>query len=100
MGAKVAAAGIRRQRRPPRDELQTIPGIGPAMAIDLRDLGIRRVTDLKGRDPERMYQRLIALRGAHQDRCVLYVFRCAVYFASTRSPRRDLLDWWRWKDPR
>jgi pathogenicity locus Cdd1 protein len=70
------------------------------MAVDLRDLGIRRVADLKGRDPERMYRRLIQLRGQHQDRCVLYVFRCAVYFASTRSPRRDLLDWWRWKDPR
>ena len=29
-----------------------------------------------------MYDRLIRLRGAHQDRCVLYVFRCAVYYAS------------------
>jgi len=47
-----------------------------------------------------MYRRLITLRGAHQDRCLLYVFRCAVYFASTPRPRRDLLDWWRWKDRR
>ncbi len=100
MGAKVAAAGARRQRGPSRDELRTIPGIGPAMAVDLRELGIRRVADLKGRDPERMYRRLIRLRGSHQDRCVLYVFRCAVYFASTPSPRRALLDWWNWKDPR
>lgn len=100
IGAKVAVAGARRQRRPGEDELQSIPGIGPAMAIDLRDLGIRRIADLVGKDPERMYRRLIALRGAHQDRCVLYVFRCAVYYASTPSPRRELLDWWRWKDPR
>jgi hypothetical protein len=96
-GAKVARGRPARQRRPP-DPLQEIPGIGPSMAIDLRDLGIRTVSDLKGRDPERMYQRLMQLRGGHQDRCVLYVFRCAVYYASTARPRRALLDWWKWKD--
>lgn len=74
--------------------------MGPSIARDLRDIGIRRIADLKGRDPERMYRRLISLRGAHQDRCLLYVFRCAVYFAGTPRPRRELLDWWRWKDPR
>jgi hypothetical protein len=68
------------------------------MAIDLRDLGISKVSDLKGRDPEKMYQRLMQLRGGHQDRCVLYVFRCAVYYASTPRPSRALLDWWKWKD--
>jgi hypothetical protein len=80
--------------------LQAIPGVGPSIARDLRELGIRRVADLKGRDPERMYRRLITLRRAHQDRCLLYVFRCAVYYASTPRPRRELLDWWRWKDQR
>jgi hypothetical protein len=68
------------------------------MAIDLRDLGITRVSDLQRRDPERMYRRLIELRGEHQDRCVLYVFRCAVYYASTTRPQKHLLDWWNWKD--
>lgn len=80
------------------DELQTIPGVGPSIARDLRDLGIRRVADLKGKDPERMYRRLITQRGEHQDRCLLYVFRCAVYYASTPNPRPQLLDWWHWKD--
>ncbi len=80
------------------DPLQVIPGVGPSIAIDLRELGIHQVSDLRGRSPEAMYDRLIALRGAHQDRCLLYVFRCAVYFASTARPRRVLLDWWRWKD--
>jgi len=98
--AKVATAGRRRQRPRAQDELQAIPGVGPSIAVDLRELGIRRVADLRGRDPERMYRRLIALRGEHQDRCLLYVFRCAVYFASTPRPRRELLDWWRWKDQR
>ncbi len=82
----------------PKDELQTIPGVGPSIAIDLRELGIRHVADLKGRDPEQMYQELIVRRGKHQDRCLLYVFRCAVYFARTRHPDPEKLKWWKWKD--
>lgn len=99
MVAKVAPA--RKGRQPAeKDPLRIIPGVGPSIAIDLRELGIREPADLKGKDPERMYRRLIQLRGAHQDRCLLYVFRSAVYFASTPNPRPDLLDWWRWKDRR
>lgn len=79
-------------------DLQTIPGVGPSIARDLQDLGIRRVTDLRGRDPERMYADLIARRGAAMDRCVLYVFRCAVYYAERRRHRPELLKWWNWKD--
>jgi DNA polymerase/3'-5' exonuclease PolX len=97
--AKVAPT--RKGRQPaPTDELRIIPGVGPSIAIDLRELGIRKVADLKGKDPERMYRRLIQLRGEHQDRCLLYVFRSAIYFASTANPRPELLDWWRWKDQR
>ena len=81
-----------------KDELQAIPGVGPSIAIDLRELGIRRVADLKGKDPEQMYREMIVRRGMHQDRCLLYVFRCAVYFASTRCPNPEKLKWWNWKD--
>lgn len=94
--AKVSQAGRSRQRD--AGDLRTIPGIGPSLAADLHDLGIYRVAQLKRRDPERLYRRLIALRGQHQDRCVLYAFRCAVYFASTPRPRADRLLWWNWKD--
>jgi hypothetical protein len=81
-----------------RDPLQRIPGVGPSIAQDLRDLGIRDVPDLRGRDPERLYARMNALRGVRQDPCLLYVFRCAVYFASTARPKPSLLNWWAWKD--
>jgi hypothetical protein len=87
-----------RIRRAP-DDLQTIPGVGPSLAQDLRELGIARVADLRGQDPEHLYARLIAQRGVHQDRCVLYVFRCAVYFAETAAPEPERLKWWHWKDP-
>jgi hypothetical protein len=33
-----------------------------------------------------------------QDRCLLYVFRCAVYYASTARPSPAKLRWWNWKD--
>ena len=68
------------------------------MAEDLRLLGIQRVADLRTRDPERMYRRLERLSGTRQDPCVLYVFRCAVYYARTARPRPELLKWWNWKD--
>jgi hypothetical protein len=81
-----------------KDPLQEIPGVGPSLARDLRELGYEQVRELEGEDPERMYASLIHLRGTHQDRCVLYVFRCAVYFASTNDPDPELLKWWSWKD--
>ena len=80
-----------------RDELQTLPGIGPSLAADLRALGVRRVADLRRRDPERLYTRLNQLRGARQDPCVLYAFRCAAYAARTARPRPELLKWRNWK---
>jgi hypothetical protein len=86
-------------RRPlKKDELHSIPGVGPSVAQDLRDLGIRAVADLRRLDPEELYERINILRGERQDRCLLYVFRCAVYFARTPRPKAELLKWWNWKD--
>jgi hypothetical protein len=79
-------------------DLRRIPGVGPAMAGDLWRLGIRRVEDLRGADPRALYDRLCEMDGVRLDRCVLYVFRCAVYFASEADPEPELLRWWAWKD--
>ena len=76
-----------------RDELQSLPGVGPSIAQDLRDLGITSVAALARRNPERMYQALNRLTGVRQDPCVLYVFRCAVYYASTARPSPAKLPW-------
>jgi len=65
---------------------------------DLEALGFSCVEDLKDRDPEDMYQNLCTLRARHIDRCVLYVFRCAVYYANTAVHDPELLKWWNWKD--
>jgi hypothetical protein len=79
-------------------ELQTIPGIGPSITLDLIDLGYTSVASLRGADPEGMYQKLCELRGTHIDRCVLYEFRCAVYFCKSETYDPNLLKWWNWKD--
>lgn len=78
--------------------LQCIPGVGPSIAADLNRLGIRDVAELRGRNPESLYADLCRQVGRHVDRCVLYVFRCAVYFASEAKHDPELLKWWNWQD--
>jgi len=79
------------------ETLESVPGIGPSLAGDLRRLGVARVRDLKRRSPEALYRKLCAIDGP-QDRCVLYAFRCAVYYASTDRRQPALLKWWNWTD--
>ena len=90
---------VRKSKRS-TDVLQEIPGIGPSLAADLRALGYSAVDDLRGQDPLAMYERLCSLTGARQDRCVLYVFRCAVFYAEQDERGSDPAAalWWNWKD--
>ena len=78
--------------------LREIPGVGPSIGHDLWRLGVNAVSDLKGADPEMLYERLCRLKEAKVDRCVLYVFRGAVYFASHKKHDPEKLKWWNWKD--
>lgn len=78
--------------------LRHIPSVGASIAEDLWNLGVRSIEELAGRDPQELYNQLCAQAGVRVDRCMLYVFRCAVYSASTPNPDPDLLQWWRWKD--
>ncbi len=83
---------------PTHNDLQRIPGVGPSIAADLQGLGIDTVAELRGEDPERLYRRLCVQAGGPVDRCVLYVFRCAVYFADNAVHEPEKLKWWYWKD--
>lgn len=82
--------------------LTVIPGVGKSIANDLWGIGICSVSDLVGKDPEVLYELSNRLAGTVQDRCLLYVFRCAVYYAQTPKEQQDteLLKWWNWKDRR
>ena len=79
-------------------EFQRIPGVGKTISQDLWNLGFRSVQELKDQDPEELYLKICAYQGTQVDRCMLYVFRCAVYYASNEQHDPELLKWWKWKD--
>lgn len=54
--------------------LQQIPGVGPNITRDLIDVGIKSVSDLKNKDPEKLYQKLIGLFVVTQSTVVFYTF--------------------------
>ncbi len=83
-----------------RQALTSIPGVGPSIAQNLANIGIRTVSGLKGQTPEQLFDRSNEVAGTIQDRCLLYVFRCAVYYAETdeREREEEKLKWWNWKD--
>jgi hypothetical protein len=81
-------------------ELKTIPGVGKSIAVDLWNINIKSLQDLKGKSPEKLFELSNKKAGMVQDRCLLYVFRGAVYFAETEENKREKekLKWWNWKD--
>ncbi len=81
-----------------KTDLKTIPGVGKSIEQDLIAIGYPSVASLRGADPEDMYNRECIRKGCAVDRCVLYVFRCAVYFAETEQPGPEKLRWWYWKN--
>ena len=60
--------------------LEEIPNIGPAIAADLRRLGIKSPGELPGRDPYEMYEDLCRITALRHDPCLLDVFISAVRF--------------------
>ncbi|MEI7579899.1 MAG: helix-hairpin-helix domain-containing protein [bacterium] len=81
-----------------KSELEIIPGIGKSIAQDLENIGITKVKDLIGKNPEALFEKSNQYRGSIQDRCLLYVFRCAIYFAENQKHDPEKLKWWHWKD--
>ena len=61
-------------------ELEQIPNVGPAIAADLRLLGLERPEDLVGRDPYGLYEELGRVTGQRHDPCLLDTFIAAVRF--------------------
>jgi len=79
------------------NQLEQIPGIGKSIAQDMRNIGISSVGQLRDRSPEKLYQKLCDYKAGPVDRCMLYILRCAVYYASTAEHDPELLKWWNWK---
>jgi Pathogenicity locus len=70
--------------------LEDLPNIGPAMAADLRAMGIGHPRELAHRDAFVLYQTLCALSGKRQDPCVLDTFMAATDFMRGAAPA----PWW------
>lgn len=60
--------------------LQEIPNIGPSLAGSLERAGIKRPSQLKGKDPYVLYARLCKRTGVRHDPCVLDTFISAVRY--------------------
>ncbi len=60
--------------------LEQLPNIGPALAQDLRLIGIEHPGDLRGKDAFVLYMKLCAATGQRQDPCVLDTFMAATDF--------------------
>jgi hypothetical protein len=75
--------------------LEHLISVGPAMLRDFERLGVRSVAQLARRNPQKLYQRLVALTGP-QDICCYDVFCAAV--AQARNPRLPAAQcqWWYW----
>ena len=60
--------------------LEEIPNIGPSLAGSLERAGIRRPSQLKGKDPYVLYATLCKRTGVRHDPCVLDTFISAVRY--------------------
>ena len=89
---KNAALSLRRgvARRSDIAALEDLPNIGPALANDLRQVGVHRPEHLVGEDPFGLYDELCRVTGARHDPCVLDAFISAVRYMEG-APRRP---WW------
>ncbi|MDE5604915.1 MAG: helix-hairpin-helix domain-containing protein [Eubacterium sp.] len=81
-----------------KTDLTTIPYVGKRTKEALNNIGITCVEDLKGKDPEELYMQDCLTKGFQEDRCALYVFRMAVYYAEHTEWKAEKLKWWYWKD--
>ncbi len=81
-----------------KTDLLTIPYVGKNIKDDLLNIGITCVEDLKAKNPEELYSKINNVKGFKEDKCLLYVFRMAVYYAENDNYDSNKLKWWYWKD--
>jgi len=72
------------------DTFEQLPNVGPAMAGDLRAIGLVHPRELAHRDPFVLYQALCAHTGRRQDPCVLDTFMAITDYMRGAAPA----PWW------
>lgn len=81
-----------------KNDLKNIPGVGKNMEQHFFNIGIFTIDDLIGKNPEELFLKDCSVKGFQDNRCVLYVFRLAVYYANNSVREPEKLKWWNWKD--
>ena len=77
-------------------DLQQIPNVGPAIAKNLRLIGVSSPHDLRHKDPYAMYDDLCRITGTRHDLCLLDVFIAAVRFMAGEPAK----PWWQYTPER
>lgn len=77
-------------------DFMQIINIGPKMAKQFREIGLKKPMDLKGEDPLRLYQKSIKKRGEFLDPCALDCYISAVDYMNGNSPKT----WWSYTEKR
>lgn len=72
--------------------LEQLPNIGPALAADLRGIGIEHPAQLVSQDGWNLYQTLCLRTARRHDPCVLDTFLAACDFMRGAAP----LPWWKY----
>ncbi len=68
-------------------KFQDIPNVGPAMAKDFAQLGLKQPTDLIRKDPLTLYKSMCKIAGVRQDPCVLDTYIAVVDFMNGAPAR-------------
>ena len=76
--------------------LTDLPNVGPAIAEDLRLLGIDQPDQLAGKNPFEMYRMLCEKTAARHDPCVIDVFMSVTRFMAGEEAR----PWWKYTEER
>ena len=74
------------------ETLEQLPNVGPALAADLRLIGVHHPRELASRDAFVLYQALCIKTGQRQDPCVLDTFMAVTDFmrGAAAAP------WWKY----
>lgn len=80
------------------DNIDKIPGIEQSGIEAIKELGFGKVSELKKLDAEELYYSLCSSGNTVADKSILYQLRCAIYYATVKTPDPKKLRWWYWKD--
>lgn len=82
-----------------KSDLTQIPGIGKNMAEHLVKAGYPTIESLRGKNADDIYTADCLAQGTDVDRCALYCYRPAVYYADHNGQLpENKQNWWDWKD--